>query len=55
MVNEVEIDEKKINRLKNWIIMVENQNIRTRTNSDPEMVKIIKKRIEEEVNAPTIN
>ena len=55
MANEVEIDEQKIIRLKRRIILAENQNIRTRTYSDPEMVKIIKKRIEEAVNAPTIN
>lgn len=43
------IDEKAIQRLKNKIIIAENANLRTKNKSDQQMVKDIKKWIEEEV------
>ena len=55
MAGEVIIDAKKVERLKRWIILKENHNIKTREKNDSEMIKAIKKRIEEEVNATTIN
>ena len=55
MAEEIKVSDKAIERLKRWIILMENQNIKTRNKSDPEMVKTIKKRIEEEANAAAIN
>lgn len=55
MAEEIAVNEKVIERLKRWIILQENQNIKTRDKSDPDMVKAIKKRIEEEVNAAAVN
>lgn len=55
MAGEIKVSEKAVERLKRWIILMENQNIKTRNKSEPEMVKMIKKRIEEEANAATIN
>ncbi len=55
MATEFEINEAKVERLKRWIILKENSNIKTKEKGDSEMVKAIKKRIEEEVNAATIN
>jgi len=47
-VNGIEVDEDKINSLLKWVIAREEENIRTRERNDPEMVKFISKRIEEE-------
>ena len=43
------IDEKAIKRLKRKIIIAENTNLRTKNKTDAQMVKDIKKWIEEEV------
>ena len=43
------IDEKSIERLKRKIIIAENTNLRTKNKTDAQMVKDIKKWIEEEV------
>lgn len=55
MSEEVKVNNKAVERLKKWIILMENQNNKTRSKTDPEMVKAIKKRIEEEANAAAIN
>lgn len=55
MSEEKKIDQTIVERLKHWIIMKENQNIKSHANGDSDMVKVIKKRIEEEVNATTID
>jgi hypothetical protein len=55
MREDIKTDDKAVERLKRWIIMKENHNIKTREKSDSEMVKAIKKRIEEEANAAEIN
>lgn len=47
--SKIEIDEKIVERLKMKIIICENNNLKTREKSDPEMVKWIKSKIEEEV------
>lgn len=44
-----ELDTKAIERLKRKIVIAENTNLRTKNKSDPQMVKDIKKWIEEEV------
>ena len=49
MVNGIEIDYAKINRLLKKIIIKEKINLKTKQYNDREMVKIIKKMIEEEV------
>ncbi|WP_418790946.1 hypothetical protein [Phosphitispora sp. TUW77] len=46
---EIKIDEKVVERLKKWIIIQENVNLKKRTFNDQQMVDKIKKRIEEEV------
>ena len=43
------IDEKAIERLQRKIIIAENTNLRTKNKTDAQMVKDIKKWIEEEV------
>jgi hypothetical protein len=48
-VNEIEIDEKKVKLLLSKLIMREKTNLQTREKSDPQMVQMIKKLIEEEV------
>ena len=48
MSEEVKVNDKAVERLKKWIILMENQNNKTRSKTDPEMVKAIKKQIEEE-------
>lgn len=48
-VNGVQIDEKKVERMLRKIIIMEKQNIKTKQFNDSEMVKKIKKIIEEEV------
>ena len=55
MADEKKVDPKVVKRLRQWIIVKENDNIKTREHGDTDMVKIIKKRIEEEVNVTTIN
>ena len=49
MENKIETNKAAIDRLKRKIIIAENTNLRTRMKSDPEMIKDIKKWIEEEV------
>lgn len=48
-VQGIKIDEKIVERLKKWIIIQENVNLKKRTFNDLQMVDKIKKRIEEEV------
>lgn len=48
-VNEIQVNERAIERLKRKIIIQENQNLKTREKSDSQMVAWIKKQIEEEV------
>lgn len=48
-MGEFEIDEKAVERLKRKIIIAENTNLRTKNKTDAQMVKDIKKWIEEEV------
>ena len=55
MSEEVKVNAKVVERLKRWIILMENQNNKTRSKTDLEMVKAIKKRIEEEANAAEID
>ena len=55
MAEGIKTNDAAVERLKRWIILKENQNIKTREKSDAEMVKTIKKRIEEEANAVTIH
>ncbi|MCL6442967.1 MAG: hypothetical protein K6T83_05855 [Alicyclobacillus sp.] len=45
----IQIDENKVDRLLRKLIVMEKQNIRTKQFNDAEMVKKIKKAIEEEV------
>ncbi len=51
----IQIDLQKVERLQRWIILKENQNIKSGANKETDMIKAIKKRIEEEVNAATVN
>ena len=46
---EFVVDDKAIERLKRKIIIAENTNLRTKNKTDAQMVKDIKKWIEEEV------
>ena len=48
-MEEIRIEEKAIKRLKRKIVIQENMNLKTRAKSDQEMIKWIKKQIEEEV------
>lgn len=48
-INEIQIDEKIAQRLLRKLIMMEKRNLMLKQFSDPEMVKKIKKMIEEEV------
>jgi len=48
-MNEIQVNEKAIERLKRKIIFQENQNLKTREKSDAQMVVWIKKQLEEEV------
>ena len=47
-MEEIKVNEKAIERLKRRIILQENQNLKTRTMTDQQMVDWIKKQIEEE-------
>jgi len=49
MYNGIEIDDQAVRRLKRKIIIAENNNLRTKTKSEAQMVSDIKKWIEEEV------
>ena len=55
MEKEISVDTKVVERLKRWIILKENKNLKTRQLNDDKMVSEIKKRIEEEVDAATIH
>ena len=48
-INEIQVNERAIERLKMRIIMQENKNLKTKEISDSQMVAWIKKQIEEEV------
>ena len=48
-MDEFVVDDKVIERLKRKIIIAENTNLRTKNKTDAQMVKDIKKWIEEEV------
>ncbi len=45
---EIEVNEKAVKRLKNKIVIAENNNLKTKNKSDRTMVDDIKKWIEEE-------
>ena len=47
-MEEIKVNEKAVERLKRKIILQENQNLKTRTMTDQQMVAWIKKQIEEE-------
>lgn len=47
-MEQIKINEKAIERLKQKIIIRENQNLKTRSMNDQQMVAWIKKQIEEE-------
>mgnify|MGYP000399888442 CR=1 FL=1 len=47
-MEEIKMNEKAVERLKRKIILQENQNLKTRTMTDQQMVAWIKKQIEEE-------
>lgn len=47
--NEIQINEKAVERLKRKIIVQENKNIKTKEKSDTQMISWIKTKIEEEV------
>ncbi|MCC8195212.1 MAG: hypothetical protein LIO49_00115 [Ruminococcus sp.] len=47
-MEKINVDEKAVERLKRKIIIQENQNLKTRTMNDQQMVGWIKKQIEEE-------
>ena len=49
IVNGVEIDADKVQRMLGKIILREKTNLKTREKSDAQMVQMIKKLIEEEV------
>lgn len=46
---KIELDNKLVNRLKYKIILAESMNLRTKNKSESQMVKDLKKMIEEEV------
>lgn len=48
-IDEIQIDDKAVERLKRSIIIKENVNLKKRTLNDSQMVAWIKKKIEEEV------
>lgn len=48
IMEQIKINEKAIERLKQKIIIRENQNLKTRSMNDQQMVAWIKKQIEEE-------
>ena len=48
-MEEIEVNEEAVERLKRKIILQESQNLKTREKTDQQMVAWIKKQIEEEV------
>lgn len=48
-VNDINIDEQKLNRIIKKIIQLENDNVKTREFNDEDMKKKIEKIIEEEI------
>ena len=48
-MEEFVVDERAVKRLKDKIVVAENTNLRTKNKTDAQMVKDIKKWIEEEV------
>ena len=48
IMEQIKVNEKAVERLKRKIILQENQNLKTRTMTDQQMVAWIKKQIEEE-------
>ena len=51
----IKVDQKSIERLERKIILQESLNLKTKAKSDQQMVEWIKKQIEEEANANTVN
>lgn len=49
IVNGIEIDTEKVRRMLSKLIVREKTNLKTREKSDAQMVQMIKKMIEEEV------
>lgn len=49
VVDDVEIDTEKVDRILKKIILREKTNLKTREKSDAQMVQLIKRLIEEEV------
>lgn len=49
MVNGIEVDKEKAQKMLQKLILREKTNIKTREKNDGEMVRMIKKMIEEEV------
>jgi len=49
IINGIEIDTEKVQRMLAKLIMREKTNLQTREKSDTQMVQMIKKMIEEEV------
>ena len=47
--SKFDLDQKAINRLKRKIVIAENTNLRTKNKTDAQMIRDIKKWIEEEV------
>lgn len=54
-MEQIEINEKAVERLKRKIILQENQNLKTRAMTDQQMVAWIKKQIEEEAQVTRID
>ncbi len=48
-VSKFDFDQKAIDRLKRKIVIAENTNLRTKNKTDAQMIRDIKKWIEEEV------
>ena len=48
-INEIQVNERAIERLKMRIIVQENKNLKTKETTDSQMVAWFKKQIEEEV------
>lgn len=49
LINGIEVDSEKAQKMLTKLIMKEKKNIKTKQYNDSEMVKMIKKMIEEEV------
>ena len=48
-INDIEIDDEKVQRMLSKLIMREKTNLQTREKGDADMIRMIKKMIEEEV------